>query len=344
MDKRIGKRPRFDRVAYDVDRSLDDVFSVFYHAKVAERRSARTLETYRENFKQFCDYMDLFAIEKTVSNVTPEMLRSYMAWLTEKRKWDGHPHKSEENMTPGLSPVTVNTRMKTIRTMFRFLAEEGIVPSDPCARVKKASEPKSEIIVMNEGHLRALLSAPDQRTYAGFRDYVTMNVLLDTFGRIGEVLALRKQDIDLSLGTVSFIAENVKTRRGRHVPILKRTARLLAELIEECADFDSDYVFLANYGERISYDQFRRRLIQHAKTAGIDIRVHAHLFRHTAATMFLENGGEIRHLAKILGHTDLRMTMRYTHLSDESIRLQHEQSTPINNIMRKLENPRKIKR
>lgn len=341
MDKRIGRRPRFERKTYEVDRPLDELFNVFYHAKVAEGRSPRTLETYRENHKQLCEYMDLFAIEKTASNVTPEMLRSYMAWLMGRRKWDGHPHKSEENMTPGLSPVTVNTRMKTIRTMFRFLAEEEMIPADPCARVKKAAEPEQEIRVMNSDHIRALLAAPDQRTYAGFRDYVAMNVLLDTFGRIGEVLSLKRTDVDLALGTVTFAAENVKTRTGRHVPILKRTARLLTDLIEECEEFDSEFIFLANYGDRITYDQFRRRLKHHAVTAGIDIRIYPHLFRHSAATMFLENGGEIRHLAKILGHKDLRMTMRYTHLSDKSVREQHEKSTPINNIMRKMEKPRK---
>ena len=344
MDKRIGRRPRIERKLYEIDRPLDELFGVFYHAKIAEGRAPRTLEMYRENFDQFCAYLDTFAVDKTVSNVTPELLRSYMAWLMGRRKWEDNPHKSEDNKTKGLSPVTVNTRMKSLRTMFRFLADEEIIPVDPCARVKKAAEPTQEIRVMNADQIRKLLAAPDIRTYAGFRDHVAMNVLLDTFGRIGEVLALKKEDVDLTLGTVSFDAYNVKTRHGRHVPILKQTARLLADLIEESADFNSEYIFLANYGERITDDQFRRRLRQHAENAGLTLRIYPHLFRHSAATMYLENGGEIRHLAKILGHRDLRQTMRYTHISDKSIREQHEKSTPINNIMRKMERPRKVKR
>lgn len=344
MDKRIGRRTRIERKSYEVDRPLDEMFNILYHAKVAEGLSPRTLEMYRENFDQFCEYLDLFAVKKTVSNVTPELLRSYMAWLMGRRKWENNPHKSEENKTKGLSPVTVNTRMKTLRTMFRFLADEELIPADPCARVKKATEPKQEIRVMNEEQIRTLLATPDQRTYAGFRDIVAMNVLLDTSGRIGEVLALKKEDIDLTLGTVTFDANNVKTRQGRHVPILKRTSRLLAELMEESADFGSDYVFLTNYGEQLTDDQFRRRLRQHANKAGLNIRIYPHLFRHSAATMYLENGGEIRHLAKLLGHRDLRQTMRYTHLSDKSLRAQHEKSTVINNVMRKMERPRIIKR
>lgn len=345
-DPRTGKRYKFDRTTGGTAlATLDDAFQSFYHAKMAEGRSDRTLETYRENIEHLRDYLTLKGVEATLENITPELLRSYMTWLLKKkRKWEGHAHKAESNKTVGLSPVTVNTRMKVIRTMFRWLTDEGKVTVDPTMRVKKASEPEQEIQIMSVSDMRRLLAAPNQRSYAGFRDFVAMTTLLDSFGRINEVLTLTRDDVDLTLRTLAFDGDIVKTRRGRHVPISAQTANLLAELMRESDDFGSDYIFLSNHGEPLVDDQFRRRLKLHARNAGITIRVYPHLFRHTAATLFLENGGEARHLAKILGHRDLRMVMRYTHLSDSSVKSQHEAYSPVNNLAGKLEKKRKILR
>lgn len=124
------------------------------------------------------------------------------------------------------------------------------------------------------------------------------------------------------------------------MPMQRRTANLLQELLEDSKDFESEYVFLANYGEPLTANHFRHRLRQYAQEAGIG-RVHPHLFRHTGATMFLENGGDIRHLQMILGHADLRMILRYTHLSNNAIVRQHEQFSPLNSILGKLNRERK---
>lgn len=124
----------------------------------------------------------------------------------------------------------------------------------------------------------------------------------------------------------------------------KQTLKLIQDLLCENDDFDSDYVFLANHGEPLRDGQSRHRLKEYAELAEIPIRVHPHLFRHTAATMFLEADGDLRHLQLILGHSDLRMVMRYTHLSKASIKNQHEQYSPLNEVMGKLNKERKILR
>nr|WP_283246455.1 DUF3435 domain-containing protein [Paenibacillus sp. Marseille-Q4541] len=88
-------------------------------------------------------------------------------------------------------------------------------------------------------------------------------------------------------------------------------------------------VFLSNYGDRLTPNHFRHQLKKYAKRAGITKRIHPHLLRHTGATLFLEEGGSERHLQIILGHSDGRMTAHYTHLSDRSIKNNHEENSPI---------------
>ncbi|WP_025846605.1 tyrosine-type recombinase/integrase [Brevibacillus agri] len=345
MDKRKGRRTKTERFSVASDHSLDALFERFYHAKVAEGRKERTLESYRENYGFFVEYMDLRGYGRDVRLVTPDFIREYIVWnLNEKVRFDGHKFKSEAEQTVGLSATSVNTRLKTMRTMFRYLAEEGLIDANPFEGVKPVEENENEIHILSVEQLRKLLAAPNQRRYSGFRDYVVMNVLLDGFLRINEALSLKKTDVDFDLDMITIRAEESKNRKSRTVPLKRQTVKLIQELIKENSDFDSDYIFLANYGERLRDGQFRHRLKEYARQVGLPIRVHPHLFRHTAATMFLEAGGDLRHLQLILGHSDLRMVMRYTHLSKASIKNQHEQYSPLNEVVGKLNKERKVLR
>ncbi|GIP14003.1 hypothetical protein J1TS5_61730 [Paenibacillus macerans] len=342
MDKRTGKHYKFARSSKAASNPLDDLFDIFYAGKVAEGRSPRTLEMYRECYRYLTEYMESVGVERTFTAVTPELLRSYIAWMLHgKRKWEGHAHKSEADMTVGLSPVSINTRMKPLKAMFRYLNEEGHIAHNPCSRIRKLTEPKKKIRILTIEEMQKLLAAPDRKTYAGFRDYTALHVLIDTFARTGEILSIRESDIDFKMGMIWFDEKIVKTRKGRSVPITKRTLRLIKELIKENEDFETDYLFVTNYGEPIRDDRLRDRIKMHAKNAGLDIRVHPYLFRHTSATLFIENGGDLRHLASILGHSDLRLLERYTHPSDRAIKQQHEAYSPMNDVIKPLNKERK---
>ncbi|MEK4157869.1 tyrosine-type recombinase/integrase [Paenibacillus sp. FSL E2-0230] len=177
-----------------------------------------------------------------------------------RKKWEGHSHKGEHNKTIGLSPVTVNTIIKGIKTMFKFMNEEGYIPTNPLADIKKVAEPVKEIQILSVQEMHKLLSVIDKSTYAGFRDYVLITVLIDSSARIGEVVFLIEPDVDFKRGLLFFNDNTVKTRRARRVPITKRTVRLLKELISENEEFETDHIFLANYGLPLTINRFRHRL------------------------------------------------------------------------------------
>ncbi|MCM3272976.1 tyrosine-type recombinase/integrase [Paenibacillus elgii] len=344
-DQRLGKRYKNDRNVRAKHASMDELYETFYSAKVAEGVSKRTLETYEENYRFLCDYLAMTDTPREINSVTTEILRKYITWmLNDKRKWEGHAHKSEANMTKGLSAVTVNTRLKGLRTMFNFLYAEELIQANPFRFIKPVREPEEEIQILTADQLERLLKAPDKRTYAGFRDYVFMTLLVDGFFRINEALQLKRSDINFDIGMAKASAKNVKSRRARSVPLSKPTLRLVKELLKENEDFGTDYLFVTNYGLPISDDRMRDRIKEHAKNAGIETRVYPHLFRHTAATMYLENGGDLRYLADLLGHSDLRMVQRYTHLSISALKEQHRRFSPINNVLSNMTKSRKTKR
>lgn len=341
-DNRLGKRYKIARGIRGGNKNLDNLFEIFRNAKAAEGRSPRTLEQYEEYYRHFCEYLNENGYELSLNVVTPDILRSYMHWmLHSRRRFDGHAHKSDAEKTLGLSPVTVNTKMKALKTMFTFLLKEGVIDYDPTARIGKIPEPKKRVRVLTIEEIQKLLSAPDLRTYTGLRDYTAMHILIDTFARIGELLAIRESDIDFKLGMIYFNENTVKTRRGRSVPVSKRTLRLIKELIRENKDFESEHLILSNYGEPLRDDRLRDRIKKHAAAAGLNLRITPHLFRYTGATLFIEKGGDLRHLAGILGHADMRMVLKYTNPSDKALKAQHEQYTPMNDIIKPLNKPRK---
>ncbi len=347
IDLRKGRRVKSSRTA--VRRSsnnLDALFERFKDIKKAEGIADSTINQYEDNYSYFVEYLNYEDIPKDMRKISEDVLRDYIVYMREEIvRFENHRYKTEKERTVGLAPSTINTRMKTLRVMFNCLHSEGLIGSNPAKNVKNISEPVEEICVLDEDELRRLMNVPNQRNFPDFRDHVLMNFLLDCMTRISEALNLKVSDFNLKDHLVTIPASIAKNRKYRVIPMSRSTSKLIGELIRENkADFDSEYVFLTNYGEMLTRDHFRKRLYSFAERAHINKKVHPHLFRHTAATMFLENGGDVRHLQLLLGHSDLRMVIRYTHLSGKALAKQHSAYSGINQVIGKLNKPRKIKR
>lgn len=325
---------------------LDSIFKNFIRDRKAEGVGESAVLDYDYSFRYLKDYLNRINVEHDIRNVTEDIIRDYIVYMRDEAiRFENHPFKTDKDRIAGLSPSTINTRIKSLKTLFNRLESDGLWEDNVLSRIKLLPNPDEAIEVLTPNELRELLRIPDQRSYAGFRDYVLMNFLLDSFVRIGEAVQLRQSDFDFASKCVTIPAKVAKNKKFRIVPLVDKTLNLVKELVEENkTDFDNDHIFLTNYGAPITTERFRTRLNQFVKETNIKKNVHPHLFRHTAATLFLQNGGDVRHLQLLLGHSDLRMVERYTHLSNSSLKKQHGEYTVMNDIKEKLEMPRKIKR
>lgn len=332
------------RTEFNTD--LDDIFERFIRDRKAEGVGEQAVEDYEYSFRYLKKYLDRVGLEHDIRNVDEDLIRDYIVYMRDEAiRFENHPFKTDKDRVIGLKPSTINTRIKSLKTLFNRLEADGKWTDNTLADIKQLHEPIEMIDVLTPDELREIFAIPDQRSYAGFRDYVIMNFLLDSLVRIGETVQLRKPYFDFAGKCVNIPAYVAKNKKFRIVPLKDKTLRLIEELIEENeTDFESDYVFLTNYGAPITTGRFRTRLNEFVAKTSITKNVYPHLFRHTSATIFLENGGDIRHLQTLLGHSDLRMVQRYTHLSNPSLARQHGEYSAMNNIEKKLEKPRKIKR
>lgn len=178
--------------------------------------------------------------------------------LNEKVRFEHHRFKTDEEKTVGLSPVTVNTRIKTLRPFFKYLKEESLIHEDPMKSIKDVKEQEENINVLNVDELKRLLNAPNQRFYDDHRDACILTLLIDGFLRIEECLSLKNDDIDFDSGVLTIRASNAKNRKARIIPLQRPTLNMIRELIKETEEFGSDYLFLSNYGERLTANHFRK--------------------------------------------------------------------------------------
>lgn len=290
-DKRKGRVVKNERTSERLRYSLDYLFDYYYQAKKSEGRAVNTLKTYEQNYGYFCEFLDMRGIIKDIRNITIETGREYIIWLRdEKPRFSEKCNVPESARTVGLLPKSINTRVKNMKTMFKFLKDEDVIEADPFVYLKNVQDIGRDIDVLTADELSRLIHAPNQRKYNEFRDYVVLNLLVDGMFRVDEALSLKKTDVDLTACYASLRREITKSRKARVVPITKRTAKLLQDLIRETTEFDSEYIFLNNYGDRLVPNHFRHQLKKYADRAGIEKRVYPHLLRHSELRCSLRKG------------------------------------------------------
>ncbi|ARK31877.1 tyrosine-type recombinase/integrase [Halalkalibacter krulwichiae] len=322
---------------------LTELFEKFVQSKKAAGRSKATISIYYFHFSVIKRYSEVNDVDLNVKKLDVDDFRDFIIYMLEDHvKFGGHPFKKEEHMEVGLKPRTANDVLKTLRQIYQFIVREGVIDKSPLDQIESVKHTEKPIDIMTPDEVRNFFASLNLRKYSEFRDYVIANFLLDSLCRINETLLLRRHDFDFEGNFVRIRAEVTKSRIARIAPFQRRTGKLIQELIAENETFNTDFIFLANHGEPLKANHFRNQLRRYAKRMGMRRHFNPHLFRHTGATWFLEQGGDLRTLQTILGHADLRMTMRYTHLTGRSIAASHEQFSPLNNIIGKLNKPRKI--
>jgi integrase/recombinase XerD len=230
----------------------------------------------------------------------------------------------------GVSVGSANSYLQYAKAAFSTLQSEGYLEENVWEALKNIKRQQEQVDTLSEDEIMKMLNVLDRTWYADFRAYVLLHTLLDTFGRITEVLSVKKKDIDYQNASITF--QQTKNNLFRIVPITTRTLDLLEQLIRETEEFESEYIFLTNTGKPLVSGTVRKQLREIAEKAGVKRRIYPHLFRHTAFKMFLEQGGSMRVLQKILGHRDIQTTMIYSHVFDTTIKNQHEQFSPIKHL------------
>lgn len=213
-----------------------------------------------------------------------------------------------------------NLIMSVFRSILNEAHREGYIFRNPIQGIKKISE---DILI--EAYWTR--SEIDQFLRANVNDplYYLFLVALNTGMRKGELAGLKWDRVDFALNQITItrtrdkesLKERTKTKLKRIVPMNSLVNATLLHLFY--ARRTSEYVFVCTDNSPLKVHHLYRDFSKAQKNAKVDKKIRFHDLRHTFASQFVMNGGSIFDLQKILGHTDIKMTMRYAHFSREHL-------------------------
>jgi len=211
----------------------------------------------------------------------------------------------------GLKVTTANTRLKSVWAFLRFLADQGVIAESILKRKIKLRVPDFLPRAIAPDDVRKILDAIEEP-----RDRALILVLLRTAMRIGEVLRLTMNDIDLRERKI-HIYEGEKNCIGR-VVYLSEDAVMALKLWFKKRDKRKEYVFHGFKG-RMCYTSARNVFTRYLSETGLQHKGYTlHSLRHTCASELLNAGMRLECLQMMLGHHDIEMTRRYARLTDKS--------------------------
>lgn len=286
---------------------INNAIAGFLLDRETANRSASTARFYRSKL----GLMSVFFKEQElveIESVTTYHLRAFIVHLQKAPASETNPYKPTSGHP--INALTLQGYVRAFKAFFRWCFQEEIIGKDPSERVMMPKSPQYIIPTFKPEHLAAMFDACDLKTPQGFRDYTILLVLLDSGIRLGELCGLRLEDIH-----DTYLVVFGKGSKQREVGIGPTTSTALWKYIHKFRqplNEDEEYIFIGRTGEPLKdggvYEIFRAL----KSKAGIEgIRCSPHTLRHTMARMWLENGGEVFKLSRVLGHTTVAITQIY---------------------------------
>lgn len=283
--------------------------------------SSYTVENREISLLQFFSWCEARSITRP-QEVTKPILERYQRHLFHLRKRDGKP----------LSFRSQHSRLVPVRAYFKWLTRQNVLLWNPASELELPRlERRLPKHVLTESEAEQVLGVPDVSCAMGLRDRAILEVLYSTGIRRLEVVHLSVYDIDQERGTL--IVRQGKGKKDRMVPIGERAMAWVGRYLEEVRPKlmmppDDGTLFLDVTGEGLAPNRLSQWVHRYVDSAEIGKRGACHLFRHTMATLMLENGADVRYIQEMLGHAELSTTQIYTQVSIRRLKQVHTLTHP----------------
>ena len=289
------------------------ITSYITYCEKQKKLSQHTIKAYRIDLAQFIAYKPDIGISK-------DDLAEYIQHLHETFK-----------------PKTTRRKIASLKAFVHYLYYQDMIDKNPFDKIDISfKEPLLLPRTIPEHLIRKFLIAlynnikAAKTTYehlTAIRNTAAIELLFATGARVSEICSLKSQDIDLDAQTVRILGKGSKERiiqieNYDVLSILNRYKALFADYIQP-----DGYLFLNNRKQRLSEQSVRTVIRNLERQINSDIHITPHMFRHSVATMLLEEDVDIRYIQKILGHSSITTTQIYTHVTSskqrEIIRTKH---------------------
>lgn len=292
-------------------REFEDIINDFlFHCRVEKNLSIHTLKAYKMDLNQFAHYLSVNGNAMDIEKIDKHLLRNYLQQLLENNKIK-----------------TVRRKIATLKALFTYLEFEDKIRISPFRKMRiKIKEPLQLPGVLTLNEVKTLFQSAykvrqmckDRTTYsykAIVRDIVVMELLFATGVRVSELCNLKRGDVNIEQ---RYIKVNGKGSRER---IIQVCSMEIMSILKEYMDLfhlpgsNFSYFFLNRLERRLSEQSVRFMIKQYTRISNIKKEVTPHTFRHTFATLLMEEEVDIRYIQQLLGHSTINTTQIYTHIT-----------------------------
>ncbi|MCI9640387.1 MAG: tyrosine recombinase [Emergencia sp.] len=293
-----------------------ELYGFIIYLKEEKKSSDNTCEAYMRDIKAFGEFLQrrgIVALEKAGSND----VAAYMMELKNS----------------GKSKATINRKLSSIRTYYKFLIKKGMMRENPTEDIKSPRVERRELDYLTIEEVETLLLAPDE-SIKGIRDRAILEVLYATGIRVSEIIELRLKDINLRMG---FLTLNGAHGRARIVPMGSMARRALDHyilssrpaLMKDGTPDDPESVLFVNYlGEAFSRQGFWKLMKQYGRQVGLEDRLTPHILRTSFAVHMVQNGADLKSLQELMGHEDIMATRIYLSVTKNRIKDVYDKTHP----------------
>ncbi|MBO6557620.1 MAG: tyrosine recombinase XerC [Pseudomonadales bacterium] len=290
------------------------------HLRNERQLSDHTISNYQRDLLALLEEFDQTNV-KDWKDVSAHHLRSYITGA----------------FRGGKSGKTLQRHLSSIRTLFNFLAREGVVRTNPAMEF---SAPKSKSTLpdtIDTDQISRLL-AIEAKTWHGLRDRAILELFYSSGLRLSELVGSNVQDISFDDCTIRVRGKGSKERL---LPVGSKAIQALKAWLKDrvlaprAKNIDESALFISERGARISARNVQARVREWCRRLGISGRVHPHTLRHSFASHMLESSQDLRAVQELLGHADISTTQIYTHLDFQHLADVYDKAHPRANRKRR---------
>jgi integrase/recombinase XerD len=283
------------------------------HCRSDKNLSTNTLKAYTLDLRQFHQFIDHHDNITSIHQIDRQRLRQYFQQLLQQNKIK-----------------TVKRKIATLKAFFNYLEFEERIQENPFHKLRvKIKEPLVLPRVLALPDIQTLfktlyyrkndLETREDNDSYGYkslvRDIAVLELLFATGIRVFELCNLTGDDVNIN---DDYILVKGKGNKERLIQICHREITAILEEYRQVfpgSDDNGSYFFLNRLGRRLSEQSVRFMIKKYTKMAGLNQTITPHMFRHTFATLLLEEGVDIRYIQQLLGHSSITTTQIYTHVS-----------------------------
>lgn len=283
------------------DLTIEEAFADFIASKKAKGVADKTLQTYHYHFAAVAKHLDIYS---DIGDL-------------DKKKLDGMIAGMRDS---GMAATSINSYTRTLKSFLSWCNEEGLTATN--IKLYRCEEAVKN--TYTDAELKKLLKKPPKGcTFPDYRNWVIVNLLLNSGCRAATIRNIKIADVDLAAANIAV--RHSKNKRMQYIPL----CGVMIGILRDYMKLDlGEWLFPNENGKQLTESGLQQAIQRYNLSRGVQ-KTSIHLFRHSYAERYLKNGGNAFTLQKLLNHSTLSMTRHYCRIYDADLAKDYDKFSPL---------------